>query len=200
MLTDIINSVLWHSPKNNFTQWTWRQCNVCSEITLWKLLPHISGANELKGKSGCFNRTILCCILDICITYAPPMYYYCTVLVAEFLNCQFVMVHQTPHTSRTKSINLIISCLVLQLSLPNPLKRMLSREWRCSWSSANRRCSRCIWVIKKFFAYLGRVCLILEVWWYIFVMNDQYCCLVTYVYLIVTDASLRTWNVTRHVP
>ena len=32
---------------------------------------------------------------------------------------------------------------------------MLSREWRCSWSSADRRCSNYIWVIDNFFAYQG---------------------------------------------
>ena len=28
--------------------------------------------------------------------------------------------------------------------------QVLSREWRCSWSSADRRCSNYIWVINKF--------------------------------------------------
>ena len=32
---------------------------------------------------------------------------------------------------------------------------MLSREWRCSWSSADRRCSNYIWVINSFIAYQG---------------------------------------------
>ena len=32
---------------------------------------------------------------------------------------------------------------------------MLSWEWRCSWSSADRRCSNCIWVINNFIAYWG---------------------------------------------
>ena len=30
---------------------------------------------------------------------------------------------------------------------------MLSREWRCSWSSADRRCSNYIWVIDNFIGY-----------------------------------------------
>ena len=42
---------------------------------------------------------------------------------------------------------------------------MLSREWRCSWSNANRRCSNYIWVRHNSGAY--QVCLILEVWGYI---------------------------------
>ena len=33
--------------------------------------------------------------------------------------------------------------------------QVLSREWRCSWSSADRRCSNYIWVINKFVAYWG---------------------------------------------
>ena len=32
---------------------------------------------------------------------------------------------------------------------------MLSREWRCSWSSADRRCSNYIWVIDNFIPYWG---------------------------------------------
>ena len=32
---------------------------------------------------------------------------------------------------------------------------VLNREWRWSWSSADRRCSNYIWVINKFIAYLG---------------------------------------------
>ena len=32
---------------------------------------------------------------------------------------------------------------------------MLSREWGCSWSSADRRCSNYIWVIDNFITYYG---------------------------------------------
>ena len=33
--------------------------------------------------------------------------------------------------------------------------QVLSSEWRCSWSSADRRCSNYIWVINSFIAYWG---------------------------------------------
>ena len=33
--------------------------------------------------------------------------------------------------------------------------QVLSRSWRCSWSSADRRCSNYIWVIDNFIAYQG---------------------------------------------
>ena len=33
--------------------------------------------------------------------------------------------------------------------------QVLSREWRCSWSSADRRCSNYIWMIKKCTMYQG---------------------------------------------
>ena len=33
--------------------------------------------------------------------------------------------------------------------------QVLSWEWRCSWSSAYRRCSNYIWVINNFIAYKG---------------------------------------------
>ena len=40
-----------------------------------------------------------------------------------------------------------------------------SREWRCSWRSADRRCSNYNWVINTFIASKGR--LILEIWRYV---------------------------------
>ena len=33
--------------------------------------------------------------------------------------------------------------------------QVLSREWRCSWSSADRRCSNYIWVIDNLIGYQG---------------------------------------------
>ena len=35
------------------------------------------------------------------------------------------------------------------------LSQLLSWEWRCSWSSADRRCSNYIWVINNIIAYRG---------------------------------------------
>ena len=35
--------------------------------------------------------------------------------------------------------------------------QVLSWEWRCSWSSADRRCSNYIWVISNFIAYQGAI-------------------------------------------
>ena len=55
----------------------------------------------------------------------------------------------------TKSPNLMIlvsSCICL---CPIYWSRVLSREWRCSWSSADRRCSNYIWVINNLIAYKG---------------------------------------------
>ena len=33
--------------------------------------------------------------------------------------------------------------------------QVLSQEWRCSWSSTDRQCSKYIWVINNFIAYWG---------------------------------------------
>ena len=41
--------------------------------------------------------------------------------------------------------------VTFELRFPFPL----SREWRCSWSSADRRCSNYIWVIDNFIAHWG---------------------------------------------
>ena len=56
---------------------------------------------------------------------------------------------------RTKSRNLMIlvsSCICL---CPIYWSQVLSWEWRCSWSSADRRCSNYIWVINNLITYWG---------------------------------------------
>ena len=63
---------------------------------------------------------------------------------------------QISNKRRTKSQNLNVSHLVLQLSLPNLLKPCIW-EWKCSWSSADRRCSNYIWVINNLIAHKGAV-------------------------------------------
>ena len=55
--------------------------------------------------------------------------------------------------SRTKSQNLNFSRIGLQLPLRIYWSHVLSGEWRCSWSSADRRCSNYIWVINNLIAY-----------------------------------------------
>ena len=47
---------------------------------------------------------------------------------------------------------LVSSCSCL---CPIHWSQVLSWEWRCSWSSADRRCSNYIWVINNFIAYQG---------------------------------------------
>ena len=53
----------------------------------------------------------------------------------------------------TKFQNLNVSPLVLQLSLSIYWIQVLSRKWRSTWSSADRRCSNCIWVINNFIGH-----------------------------------------------
>ena len=47
---------------------------------------------------------------------------------------------------------LVSSCSCL---CPIHWSHMFNREWRCSWSSTDRRCTNYIWVINKFIAYWG---------------------------------------------
>ena len=47
---------------------------------------------------------------------------------------------------------LVSSCCCL---CPIHWSQVLSREWRCSWSSADGRCSNYIWVINNFIACWG---------------------------------------------
>ena len=57
--------------------------------------------------------------------------------------------------SHTKSQNLNVSHLILQLSSPIYWSQVLNQTWRCSWSSANRQWSNYIWVINNIIAYKG---------------------------------------------
>ena len=60
---------------------------------------------------------------------------------------------QTSYISRTKlniQMFLVSSCSRL---CPIHWSQALSREWRCSWSSADRRCSNYIFVIRNVIAY-----------------------------------------------
>ena len=79
-----------------------------------------------------------------------------SLLFSKFLNLHNIKLNidyrQFSNIRRTQSQNINVSRLVLQLSLSNPLM-VLSWEWRCSWSSADRRCSNYIWVINNFIAY-----------------------------------------------
>ena len=69
--------------------------------------------------------------------------------------------------------------------------QVLSWEWRCSWSSADRRCSNYIWVINNFIAYKGATyirgftvwsvvayllrCYLIFLFVDIFLLSDVYC-------------------------
>ena len=65
----------------------------------------------------------------------------------------FLILPKTSSTSRTKSKSLNVSCILVQLFSLNPLKPGVKLRMRCSWSSADRRCSNYIWVINNFIAY-----------------------------------------------
>ena len=56
------------------------------------------------------------------------------------------MYYQTSIISHTKCQHFNVSHLILQLSLPNPLKP--GQEWRCNWSSTNLSRTKCIIIFK----------------------------------------------------
>ena len=62
---------------------------------------------------------------------------------------------QVSNIRRTKSQHLKILKLSCCCLCRIPWSQMLSRERRCSWSSADRRCSNYMWVIDNFIAYQG---------------------------------------------
>ena len=69
--------------------------------------------------------------------------------------CNLLSYRKTFSIRRTKSQSLNVSRLVSSCSCLCPIhwNQMLSRKWRCSWSSTNKRCSSYSWVINKSIAY-----------------------------------------------
>ena len=62
---------------------------------------------------------------------------------------------QVSNIRRTKSQQLKFLVLSCGCLCRIPWSQILSREWRCSWGSADRQCSNYIWVIDNFIAYQG---------------------------------------------
>ena len=140
-------------------------------------------------------------------------------LVAEKVNAGYRkadMYCKSSGIMYTKFQNLNAYGLILQLPCPIYWSQVLSQEWRCSWSSADRWCSNYIWVISKFIAYKGvayirgfTVNASQHVWslshdlhWYWF-MTMRYLCYPTamlgvicgYVYTLVTSITI-SFNMT----
>ena len=59
-------------------------------------------------------------------------------------------ISKTRRTNPKTKMFLVLSCSCL---CPIHWSHLLSRKWRCSWSSADRRCSNCIRVMNNFIAY-----------------------------------------------
>ena len=69
------------------------------------------------------------------------------------MSISYWMHRQTSNKRGTKPQKLnVLSRLAVVVAKSN---QVLNREWRCSWSSADRRCSNYIWVISNCIAYLG---------------------------------------------
>ena len=79
-----------------------------------------------------------------------PLWFCCNEkLIKYFMELNY---HQFSNIWNIKSQNLSISCSCLCAIY---WSQLLSRDWRCTWSSTNRRCSNYIWVISNFIAYYG---------------------------------------------
>ena len=70
-------------------------------------------------------------------------------------SCRYMKMihHKSSNISHTKSQNLNDSRLILQWFSEIHWSQVLSQEWRCSWSSTDRRCSNYIWVINNSIVY-----------------------------------------------
>ena len=122
--------------------WYWSQTKITSCIWIWNL--YLS------------RRTIQIEVWPV--RTSVFLHFYLSRVVGQSLRSSPALeatnYNQTSNISHTQSKNLNVPCLFLQLSLPKSSKPgLFSREWRCNWSSADRRCSNYIWVINNFTAY-----------------------------------------------
>ena len=128
-------------------RWQW-WCNISHLSHNGALSIHSSYVISTLIRQGKVNRNVKnkACINN-CARHSTPLV--CASQPQAFCGCQI------SNISRTKSQTLNVCRLVLQLPLIIILKcyYVLSREWRCSWSSADRRCSNYICVINNFIAY-----------------------------------------------
>ena len=76
-------------------------------------------------------------------------------LHTQFKPISLCYYRKTSSISRTKSKNINVSCIPCSCLRSIHWSQVLSWKWRCSWSSADRRCSNYIWVINNFIAYWG---------------------------------------------
>ena len=113
---------------------------------------------------------------------------------------------KTSSISHTKYQSLNVACILAHCLRSIHWSQVLSWERRCSWSSADRRCSNCIWVINNFIAYKGATYIkrfygsIHGIYGY----SCRYCCLlvcvsiicitVTAVYVLHTDNWVQGFN------
>ena len=123
--------------RNILTRWETISFGICAFYTRGLMVSWVNIGPTSRGQYQCWANVRSTCIvvLERLLTH---------VIYSQFSNIR-----------HTQSPNIKVSRLVLQLSLPSPLKPMLSWKWRCSWSSADRRCSNYIWVINNFIAYYG---------------------------------------------
>ena len=130
----------WTPTSNNRKQWETSSC--------WSDIFVAIIRNESRCRYNAVGAYVVIVPLPYCIVNVLNMY----------------TNRQTSITRRIKYKRLNISCFVLQLPLPNPLKLGIKPIKKCCWSSADRRCYNCIWVINQFIASMVRP--ILDVWLY----------------------------------
>ena len=108
------------------------QFSCCMNLVFFSLYCNLGGCGFMSLWGELFSASKIACLKN-----SPALEYNC---------------HQICNIRPTKTQSLIVSPSSSCLGA-NYGKQALSREWRCSWSSADRRCSNYIWVLNKFITY-----------------------------------------------
>ena len=139
-------------------------CDKFRKTELWELIKsmqNVQKRNTLICKHHYKHKDKVTCLIYI-VTSLAKVYYErcCKIITNDCTSNSLVLNHhyirQVSNIKPTKSQHLKKSRTVLRLSKCRiPWSPMSSQEWRCSWSSADRRCSNYIWVNDNFIAYWG---------------------------------------------
>ena len=105
---------------------------------------------------------ICCCKLTISLWHIPQLSrknhvwpHMRTNIFNSISSFCYLEYRQISIISRTKSLNLNVPVSSCSFLCPTNWSQVFSREWRCSWSSADRRCSNYIWVINNYVVCKG---------------------------------------------
>ena len=125
-----------------------------SNVDLWCFIWHIQTVEQTVKLPMIRDSMMLIWKHNLFVSW-PPYLSHLQFIEWQLYNMWYVpriavksLIYGAPNPTTWMFLVSTCSCLC-----PIHWNQVLSQEWRCSWSSAGRRCSKYIWVINKFITY-----------------------------------------------